>query len=151
MSRVKQRRGIHANLPSSGMEAGELLLTTDLHTIHFALDGTNKATLVPAVNELASIPSISGAADLLMIWDDSEAAAPKAKKVTFDTFKTALNIPAGSTDELAAVVAGGTAGYIWGTDGSDGVIRMGSSMSWTKDAGDGFVSLSVNVVDCGTF
>jgi hypothetical protein len=75
----------------------------------------------------------------------------KEKKITFDAFKTALNIPAASTDELVAVVSGGTAGYIWGTDGTDGVLRMNTSMSWTKDAGNGFVTLAVGTVDCGTF
>ena len=56
-----------------------------------------------------------------------------------------------STDEKVAVVAGGTAGYLWGTDGTDGLIRMNTSMSWTKDAGNGFVTLAVNIVDGGTF
>jgi ribosome biogenesis protein Nip4 len=71
--------------------------------------------------------------------------------MTFNDFKSALNIPAGDTDEKVAVVSGGTAGYLYGTDGSDGVIRMGSSMSWTKDAGNGFVTIDANVIDGGTF
>ena len=50
-----------------------------------------------------------------------------------------------------AVAAGGTAGYIWGTNGTDGVVRMNVSMAWTKDAGNGFVTLAVGDVDCGTF
>jgi hypothetical protein len=83
--------------------------------------------------------------------DASEAAAQKEKKITFDAFKTALNIPAGSSDEKVAVVSGGTSGYLWGTDGTNGVLRMGPSMSWAKDAGNAFVTLDVNVVDGGTF
>lgn len=71
--------------------------------------------------------------------------------MTFDAFKTALNIPVGSSDEKVSVVSGGTAGYVWGTDGTDGVIRMNTSMSWTKDAGNGFVTLAVGDIDCGTF
>ena len=65
--------------------------------------------------------------------------------------KTALNIPAASTDEKVAVVSGGTSGYVWGTDGTDGVLRMNSSMSWSKDAGNGFVTLAVGTVDGGVF
>ena len=57
----------------------------------------------------------------------------------------------GMPDEKVAVVSGGTSGYIWGTDGTDGVMRMNSSMSWTKDAGNGYVTLAVGTVDCGTF
>ena len=94
--------------------------------------------------------AIDGAADLL-IMHDASAAGQKEKKITFDAFKTALNIPAGSSDEKVAVVAGGTSGYIWGTDGTDGVIRMNSSMSWTKDAGNAYVTLAVGTVDGGQF
>ena len=53
--------------------------------------------------------------------------------------------------DTLAVVSGGTAGYLWGTDGTDGVLRMGASMSWEKDAGDAFAVIDVAVVDGGTF
>jgi hypothetical protein len=49
------------------------------------------------------------------------------------------------------VISGGTAGYIWGTNGTDGVVRMNVSMAWSKDAGNSFVTLAVGDVDCGTF
>ncbi len=127
------------------------MVTTDRGTLHVATDATTKLPIVPAIDDLSTLSSISGAEDLLIIHDASEASGQKEKKVTFDAFKTALNIPSGSTDEKVAVVAGGTAGYIWGTDGTDGLIRMNTSMSWTKDAGNAFVTLAVNVVDGGTF
>jgi hypothetical protein len=53
--------------------------------------------------------------------------------------------------DTLAVVSGGTAGYLWGTDGTDGVLRMGASMSWVKDAGDTFAMIDVAAVDGGTF
>lgn len=127
------------------------MVTTDRGTLHVATDATTKLPVVPAVDDLTTLASISGAEDLLLIHDASEAAAPKEKKITFDAFKTALNIPAGSTDEKVAVVAGGTSGYLYGTNGTDGVLRMSTGLSMTKDAGDGFVTLDVNVVDGGTF
>ena len=71
--------------------------------------------------------------------------------MTNNTFKTALNIPAGSSDEKVAVVSGGTSGYLWGTDGTNGILRMNVSMQMTKDASNGFVTLAVGDVDCGTF
>lgn len=151
MARIQLKRGLKANLPTSGMLAGEVMVTTDRGTAHVATDATTKLPVVPAIDDLSALASISGADDLLIIHDASEASGQKEKKITFDAFKTALNIPAGSTDEKVAVVSGGTAGYIWGTDGTDGVIRMNSSMSWTKDAGNAFVTLAVNVVDGGTF
>lgn len=151
MPRIQLKRGIKTNLPSTGMLAGEPMVTTDRGTLHVATDATTKLPVVPAIDDLSTLASISGADDLLIIHDASEASGQKEKKITFDAFKTALNIPPGSTDEKVAIVAGGTAGYIWGTDGTDGLIRMNTSMSWTKDAGNAFVTLAVNVVDGGTF
>lgn len=151
MARIQIKRGLKANLPTTGMLAGELHVTTDRGSIHVATDATTKLPVVPPLDDLSAMPAIDGAADLILMHDASEAAAQKEKKVTFDAFKTALNIPAGSSDEKVAVVSGGTAGYIWGTDGTDGVFRMNTSMSWTKDAGNAFVTLAVGTVDCGTF
>ena len=82
---------------------------------------------------------------------DGSATGQREKKVTFNDFKTALNIPAGSSDEKVAIVAGGTSGYIWGTSGTDGILRMGPSMAWVKDASNGFVTLDANIIDGGTF
>lgn len=151
MARIQLKRGLAANLPTSGMLAGEPLVTTDRGNLYVASDATTKLPVTPAVDALTTLASIDGTADLILIHDASEAAAQKEKKITFNAFKTALNIPATSTDEKVAVVSGGTAGYIWGTDGTDGVIRMNSSMSWTKDASNGFVTIAVGTVDGGTF
>ena len=151
MPRIQLKRGLKTNLPTTGMLAGEPMVTTDRGTLHVATDATTKLPIVPAIDDLSTLASISGADDLLIIHDASETGGQKEKKVTFDAFKTALNIPLGSTDEKVAVVAGGTSGYIWGTDGTNGLIRMNASMSWTKDAGNAFVTLAVNIVDGGTF
>ena len=150
MARLQLRRGLYTNLPTSGMLTGEPHVTTDRGTLHVATDATTKLPVVPAIDALSTLAAIDGAADLL-IMHDASATGQKEKKITFDAFKTALNIPAGSSDEKVAVVAGGTSGYIWGTDGTDGAIRMNSSMSWTKDAGNAYVTLAVNTVDGGQF
>ena len=150
MARIQLRRGLKANLPTSGMLAGEAHVTTDRGTLHVATDATTKIPVVPAIDDLTTLASVDGTADLLIIHDAS-ATGQKEKKITFDSFKTALNIPAASTDEKVAVVSGGTSGYVWGTDGTDGVLRMNSSMSWSKDAGNGFVTLAVGTVDGGIF
>ena len=150
MPRIQLKRGLKANLPTSGMLAGEPLVTTDRGTLHVATDATTKIAIVPAIDDLATLASVNGAADLIIIHD-ADGTGQKEKKMTFDAFKTALNIPAGTTDEKVAVVSGGTSGFIWGTDGTDGVIRLNSSLSWTKDAGNAFVTLAVSTVDGGTF
>ena len=150
MARIQLKRGLKANLPTSGMLAGEVMVTTDRGTAHVATDATTKLPIVPAIDDLTTLASVNGAADLILIHD-ADGVGQKEKKITFDAFKTALNIPAASTDEKVAVVTGGTSGYIWGTDGTNGVIRMNSSMSWTKDASNAFVTLAVGDVDCGTF
>ena len=150
MARIQLKRGPKAALPTSGMLAGEPLVTTDRGTLHIATDATTKLAVVPAIDDLTTLASINGAADLLLIHD-ADGTDQKEKKITFNAFKAALNIPEASTDEKVAVVAGGTAGYLWGTDGTEGVLRMGSSMSWTKDAANGFVTINVSVVDGGVF
>ena len=150
MARIQLKRGLKANLPTSGMLAGEVMVTTDRGTAHVATDPTTKLPIVPAIDDLSTLASVNGAADLILIHD-ADGVGQKEKKITFDAFKTALNIPATSTDEKVSVVSGGTSGYIWGTDGTNGVIRMNSSMSWTKDAGNAFVTLAVGDVDCGSF
>lgn len=151
MARLQLKRGLKTNLPTTGMLAGEPHITTDRGTLHVATDATTKLPVVPAVDDLATLSAISGAEDLILIHDASEVSGQKEKKITFNSFKTALNIPESSTDEKVAVVSGGTAGYIWGTDGTNGVIRLNSSLSWTKDAGNGFVTIAVDTVDGGTF
>lgn len=150
MARIQLKRGLKANLPSSGMLAGEAHFTTDRGTLHVATDATTKLPIVPAIDDLQTLASIDGAADLLIIHD-ANGTGQKEKKVTFDAFKTALNIPAGSSDEKVAVVSGGTSGYLWGTDGTNGILRMNVSMQMTKDVSNGFVTLAVGDVDCGTF
>ena len=150
MARLQLRRGLKASLPTSGMLAGEPHITTDRGTLHVATDATTKIPVVPAIDDLSTLASVSGAADYL-IMHDADGSGQKEKKITFNDFKTALAIPPGSSDEQVAVVDGGTPGFLWGTDGTDGVIRMNSSMSWTKDAGNGFVTIAVDTVDGGTF
>ena len=150
MARVQIKRGLKANLPTSGLLAGEQLFTTDRGTLHVATDATTNLPIVPPIDDLVTLAAIDGAADLLLIHDAS-ATGVKEKKILFNDFKTALNIPAASSDEKVAVVTGGTSGYVWGTDGTDGVIRMSTSMAWTKDAGNGYVTLAVGTIDLGTF
>ena len=150
MPRVKHRRGLKANLPSTGLEAGEILVTTDRGTPHLATDATTKVPLVPAIDDLSTLASVDGASDLLLIHD-ADGTGQKEKKMTFNAFKTALNIPAGASDEKVAAVAGGTSGYLYGTDGSDGVLRGSASVAMTKDVSNNSVQLAVDVIDCGTF
>lgn len=150
MARIQIKRGLKANLPTTGMLAGEQHYTTDRSTLHVAIDATTSRAVVPAVDDLGSIGAVDGAADLLMIHDASGTGV-KEKKITIADFKTALNIPNGDTDEKVAVVAGGTSGYLWGTDGTNGVLRMNASMEMTKDASNNFITLAVGTVDLGTF
>ena len=150
MPSVQQKRGLFANLPSSSLLAGQVFFTTDRQTAHFPTDATTMVPVVPAIDDLDALASVDGAADLL-IMHDANAVGVKEKRITFNAFKTALNIPSGSSDEKVSVVDGGTAGFIFGTDGTDGILRMNTSMAMTKDAGNAFVTLAVETVDCGTF
>lgn len=150
MPTVQIKRGLKANLPTSSLLAGEQFYTTDRKSLHVADDATTTSPVVPPLDDLTTLASVDGAADYLLMHDAS-ASGVKEKKILFNDFKTALNIPSSSTDEKVAVVSGGTSGYLWGTTGADGVLRMSASMTWTKDAGNAFATLAVAAVDCGTF
>lgn len=150
MPRIQIKRGLKANLPTSSMLAGEQFFTTDRNTLHTAIDATTTKAVVPPIDDLTAIGAVDSVSDLLLIHDASGAGV-KEKKITIADFKTALNISSSDTDEKVAVISGGTAGYVWGTDGTDGVIRLNTSLSWTKDSGNGYVTIAVNTVDCGTF
>lgn len=139
------KHGARADIPTSGMTAGSPLFCTDTGELFVATDATTKITAVPDIASLGALGTVA-TGDLLMMEDVSTGAgAVKTKKITFEDFKTALNIPAGATDEKVAVISGGTSGYLWGTSGSDGVLRMGNGLGWTKDAGNGFVTLKIAI------
>lgn len=150
MPSIQQKRGLFANVPTSGMLAGELYATTDRGALFIATGTAAKVPVLPPIETLETLATIAPAADFILIHD-GDATGVKEKKMTFAAFKTALNIPAGSSDEKAAVAAGGTSGYLWGTDGNDGILRLNSSLTWTKDPASAFVTLAVGTVDCGTF
>ena len=150
MARLQLRRGLKVNLPTSDMLDGEPLVTTDRGTLHVATGATTKLPVTPAIDDLTTLASVNGAADLLIVHD-ADATGQKEKKITIDAFRTALNIPAGSTDEKVSVVAGGTSGYLYGTNGTDGILRVDPSLSVTKAASNAFITLAVGVVDGGTF
>ncbi len=154
MPRIQIKRGLKANLPTSGMLPGEQYYTTDRSAMYVATDATTKKPVVPPIDDLQTIPSISGAEDLLLIHDASETTGIKEKKITFNDFKTALNIPSVQPQHEKAGIAWWQGGML-GTSGApmepDGVIRMGSTMTWTKDSGNAFVTIDVSNIDCGTF
>ena len=148
---IKLKRGEKANLPTSGMSAGEPYVTTDRGTLHIATSDTDKLPVVPAIEDLMVMDTIVGSEDLLIIHDASELVGQKEKKITVDDFRASLKIPPVITDEKFALGAGLPAGYVWNTDGNDGVIRMGTSMQWVKDVSDTFVTMDVKEIDGGTF
>ena len=152
MPRVQIKRGLKANLPNSGMLAGEQFFTTDRGSLHVATDTTATRTVVPAIDDLEVLASVAEG-DLVLMHDISENTpdTQMEKKITFANFKAALNIPAASTDEKVSIVSGATAGYLWGTDGSDGVLRGSASITFARAGSDAFGTLAVDVVDCGTF
>lgn len=114
MPRIQMKRGLKANLPTAAMLAGEAHFTTDRGTLHVATGATTRLAVVPAIDDLATVAAVDGAADFLMLHDAS-AVGQKETKITVNAFKAALNIPASDLDEKTAVVAGGTSAIIYFT------------------------------------
>lgn len=147
---IQLKRGNKANLPAGGA-AGEPLFTLDRGTLHVATGASAKLPVVPAVEDLQELSAVDGAADFLLVHDVSESSGQKEKKLKVSTLRAALNIPVGASDEKVAVVQGGTSGYLFGTNGTDGVLRVDASLQLTKDSSNGFITLSVKAIDGGTF
>ena len=150
MPSIQHKRGLFQNAPVSGMLAGELYGTTDRGALFFATGPTTKVPVLPPIEALVDLVTVSPAADYLIIHD-GDAVGVKEKRISFAEFRNALNIQGGDSDERVAVAAGGTAGYIWGTDGTNGIFRMNKSIRMTRAADSSYVTLEVDSVDCGTF
>jgi hypothetical protein len=142
--KIKVRQGTKAALPTSGMESGEPLFCTDTQELYF---GTGAETKVPVKTDLAPLDAIGVIADddLLLISDTSVAAnAPRQKKVAFSDFKSALNIPPGSSDEKVAAAAGATADYL-GSNGSNGVLRVDAAgLKMVAGAANAYVTVALS-------
>jgi hypothetical protein len=127
---LKLRQGTKAQLGTleAGMTLGEPLYVTDTLEVFVATGATTKRTIALDLNDFDALAHGDvHADDLIYMYDVSVAStSPKARKITFDNFKTALNIPAGSTDEKVATASGQTAGYL-GTNGTDGVLRVNTA------------------------
>lgn len=71
--------------------------------------------------------------------------------VVYDTAIGGLKSKAaGVGDEKVAVISGGTAGYLWG-DGTNGILRVDTSLLVQKDSANAYITMFVGTVDCGTF
>lgn len=137
---LKLRQGLKSVLPTTGLTVGEPLFCTDSYELNIADTTTSYKPAVFDVSALGAIGTV--ATDDLIYMYDTSATTVKAKKITFDDFKTALNIPAGSSDELVACASGATAGYL-GTDGTDGVLRAGAGIGFTAGGSNAYVTLDL--------
>ena len=142
---LKLRQGTKAQAGSlTGLTVGEPLYCTDTQELLIAIGETTHA---PAAIDVAAYGALGAVAtgDLLYMYDVSAAAdAVKAKKITFDDFKTALNIPAGSSDELVAAASGATAGYL-GTNGTDGILRVDAAgLKMVAGGSNAYVTLGLS-------
>lgn len=142
--RIKLRQGLKAALPTTGMEVGEPLFCTDTQELFIANAATTK---IPVTTDIAAMGAIGTVADddLLQMSDTSVAAgSPRIKKIAFSDFKTALNIPAGSSDEKVSAASGATAGYL-GTNGADGVLRTDAAgLKMVAGAANAYVTLGLS-------
>lgn len=139
---LKLRQGLKSALPTTGMVVGEPLFCTDAEELYVATGATTK---VPVGIDVAALGAIGAVAsdDLLYMSDTSiVAGSPRAKKIAFSDFKTALNIPVASSDEKVATASGATAGYL-GTNGTDGVLRAGIGVSMIAGAANAYVAMAL--------
>lgn len=150
MAVIRLKHGLAAGLPTSSLNAGEVLITSDKLNLWFSVDASTLKTLTPAVESLTELlgADLDNATDFFMIHDAS-ATGQKEKRMSIAEFKSTF--AAAASDEKVAAVAAGTPGYLFGTDGTDGVLRAGAGLAFSLDASDDFVTLNVTEIDGGTF
>lgn len=139
---ITMRKGTRAQLDSlvTTLNDGELLYCTDTKELYVGTGTTTKAPISIDINALSALGVVADT-DLILMSDASESAANvKTKKITFADFKTALNIPAGSSDEKVSTASGATSGYL-GTNGSDGILRASDGISMTAGGSNAYVTL----------
>jgi len=141
---LKIRQGLKAALPTTGMSVGEPLFCTDTEELYLATGATTKAPVKTDLEPLSAI-GVVATDDLLLMSDTSVAAgSPRQKKITFGDFKTALNIPAASSDEKVAAASGATAGYL-GTNGTDGILRTDAAgLKMVAGGANAYVTLGLS-------
>ena len=151
---IKLRQGVKTDLTNlvTGMTQGEPLYATDSQELYLANSSTDKFPVLIDLEALTSITADGavGGADLLYIYAMGKSGI-KARKVSFNDFKTALNIPDAATDEKVAIADGQTAGFL-GTNGNDGVLRVSdltpgdrtSGLAMTDNSGVTYLSLALN-------
>lgn len=149
MAVIKLKHGLAAGLPTSSLNTGEVLITSDNLNLWFSVDASTLKTLTPAVESLTELlgADLDNATDFFMIHD-ADATGQKEKRMSIAEFKSTF---AAASDERVAAVAAGTPGYLFGTDGTDGVLRAGAGLAFSLDASDDFVTLNVTQIDGGTF
>jgi hypothetical protein len=140
---IKLRQGVKSALPNTGMTIGEPLYCTDSNELYIATSDTTKKTAVTDLTDLSTLGSGDVVAGDLIYMYDVSATGVKARAMSFENFKTALNIPEGSSDELVAIKSGQEAGYLYQNDaGNDGVLRGGNGI--TLSDGGTFVTMALN-------
>lgn len=92
MPTLQFKRGLKSNLPTTGLFAGEPLLTTDRGNLYAALTSTTRLPITPAIDDLVAISTVDAANDLLILHDANATGEQKEKKITVNAFKAALDI-----------------------------------------------------------
>lgn len=104
MPTIQFKRGNHANLPTSGMAAGEPIVSLDRGNLYVADSATTKFVATPAIDALSAMGAVDTANDLLLLHDAS-SSGQKEKRITVDNFKTALSVQ--SVNYAAGLRSGG--------------------------------------------
>lgn len=150
MARVQLKRGAKANLPISGMLAGEAHYTTDRKTLHVADDATTTSPVVPPIEVLAEISAVDLATDWLLIHDAS-ASGVKEKKV-----RVGALVASAEKDVLQMMLSGPGDAVTTGVKGGVRVRRAGVVTSVNLDCSPNdepsgsAVSVDVRVVNRST-
>lgn len=141
---IQFKQGTKAQLTGglTGLIVGEPLFCNDSFELFVGKTANTTDVFRQDYTKFEAIGAVASD-DLISMYDVSaDPATPRQKRITFSDFKTALNIPAGVSDEKVACASGATAGYL-GTTGSDGVLRTGTGIKITAGASNAYITLDL--------
>lgn len=125
--RVQTKRGLLASLPVSGMLPGEVHYTTDRKTLHLSDTTTTLSPVVPPVELLTTLGTVSGSSDLLLIHD-ADGSGVKEKKITASALVAAVAV-----DAIPMLLSGADQAIVTGVKGGVRIRRAGTITSVILD------------------
>jgi|GEM_PF-945562 len=142
---IKVKRGLAANLPTTGLNPGEFLLATDTGNLYICIDATTKVLLAKSVtldnyllksNNLSDVSNVATARTNLSVYSKVEVdqliAGLRWKDPVVAVATTNITLSAAQTIDGVSVVVGNRVLVVGQTDAKTNGIYLCATGAWTR-------------------